>query len=221
MAIFLSEVEPILSVASLFGHVPYSSTKRIALTKFRLAYSLLWFCALCIFSFLRSMQRELEQDYKLRVLSLLRTSITILTLCANVMINILWNNKLQRTSYHLKLFDLSLKFNGEGQSKIYLRPKCWIALWLTLLIVTLLSALTYCIEQVDAVLVALVFWVINVSSSVSLFNFVFIVSTIYVRFRHLNSLLVNGKHQLTSNIVDCTTILMWYTYPSLLHTKKG
>ena len=192
----IRNLKPIIWVSRVFGYAPYSITNSaLTLSKINVAYS-----GLCIILYIYITYERFylyyyfsNTDRKLKILSIIRTLLTVSCVITDIVICIIWDRKFQNFLNYVKYYDLAVK--SEDEKKNSFLTKSWTLLVTNIFCVAFIGILSYFCE-IDEVKSSIFYLIIYFALTWSIFKFMNAATIIFIRFRNLNRLLMEGLWKL-------------------------
>ena len=196
----IRDLKPILFISRIFGLAPYSiSNMNLTFSKIRVAHSGLFVIFISYVLYERSnlYYYYSHLDYKLRLLSILRSVLTVLCVCIDTVLSVLWYRKLQKFLNHIWCYDRTIKSNIKKNNSFVIRS--WILIVFCMILIHFIGGLTYLCE-VDHLKSAIIYTVIYQHFTIGILKFLILAAIIHIRFQNFNRSLMKGSFKSTFRI---------------------
>ncbi|XP_058790936.1 uncharacterized protein LOC131664086 [Phymastichus coffea] len=186
----IADIRPSLIIARTFGLAPYSITKSsVSVSKEAIIYSVPWFLLYLYALYDRiDVYSQGNKDVKFLVLAVTRTILTVGTLTVDMILCIARNSRLQSSLHFFRKYDLTVKINIRKNLRIH----TWTIFCFLIIYFLAIGWFTYFYEPSKSLMAAFIYIYLYLPLSTATVKFLSSVTSIFLRFRHLNSLLVPG-----------------------------
>lgn len=187
----IHDLKPILYVSRLFGIAPYSLTnKKISLSNIGVIYSgvVIIFYVYVLFDRIKSYCHEVV-DVKLKVLSIARLVLLVLTLCIDIVLCIYWDRKMQNSLYNTWYYEKMIKFKRKKPYSF--RKFTWILTIVNVTFFIFIGILSYKFDKAEGQS-AIVYITLYLAMTFGVLKFLLIANIVCRRFQDLNSHLADG-----------------------------
>ncbi|XP_012286310.1 uncharacterized protein LOC105702926 [Orussus abietinus] len=200
----IHDLKPFLYVARLVGLAPYSiRDTQLSLSIGGLFCSLLCltFCGNCFYT--RTVATlQLKLEWKLKILTVLRTILSALAISADVVLCVLWTQKMQICIDYILKYDFAIKCKLEDSKGSAFVIRSYIVIVVLFVFFISMGWITAIYERVDSVVTGVMYALLYIILSLSVFKFVAIVCTLLSRFQRLNRLILSDGTTLTSLVAE-------------------
>ena len=184
---------PIFQVARIFGISPHlNGNTKFILSKYILVYSIIYFIFHAhIFAARTYLINTSNWDAKLKNLIYARMLAFFISGIIDMIVSVSCDRNLQDSLYHLKLYDMTMKFETDKNNSFV--KWSWIVIIMNIVMCLSIAGVSYRAEK-EHIFTALYFFFTFLRFSLGILKFLALIISIAIRFRHLNLGLMKGVY---------------------------